>query len=60
VSENIEANKASSRRLYEEVFGQRNDAAADEIVEAWFLPDRMTLWRQLGLFPGPPTPATRA
>jgi predicted ester cyclase len=23
------------------------------IVEAWFVPDRMTLWRQLGLLPRP-------
>jgi predicted ester cyclase len=150
MSENIEDNKAAAKRLYEEIFGRGNDAAADEIltadvinhgpgvppvvgaeplkrqaallrtafpdlrvvleqqladgdrvaslwkasgthtgplnlptgvlepsgvaiefdemridrfvngriVEAWFLPDRMTLWRQLGLFPAP-TQGTR-
>jgi glyoxylase I family protein len=30
------------------------------IVEAWFLPDRMTLWRQLGLVPAPPAPSPRS
>ncbi len=24
------------------------------IVESWFLPDRLTLWQQLGLIPSPP------
>jgi hypothetical protein len=32
---------------------------AGRIVEAWLLPDRMTLWRQLGLLPGPPASAPR-
>jgi hypothetical protein len=31
-----------------------------QIVEPWFLPDRMTLWRQLGLFPAPPPPGPSA
>ena len=26
----------------------------DRIVESWFLPDRFTLWQQLGLLPTPP------
>jgi predicted ester cyclase len=28
--------------------------AAGRIAEAWFIPDRFTLWRQLGLLPEPP------
>jgi predicted ester cyclase len=34
MTENIEANKASSRRLYEEVFGRGNYDVADEILAA--------------------------
>jgi len=33
--------------------------AGGMIVESWFIPDRMSLWRQLGLFPAPPVPASR-
>ena len=29
--------------------------AHGRIVESWFIPDRLTLWRQLGLIPGPTT-----
>jgi predicted ester cyclase len=25
----------------------------EQIAESWFIPDRMTLWQQLGLFPSP-------
>lgn len=25
------------------------------IVESWFIPDRLTLWQQLGLLPSPPS-----
>jgi predicted ester cyclase len=32
--------------------------AGGRIVEAWFMPDRMTLWQQLGLLPAPPGPAS--
>ena len=32
----------------------RIDRYADgKIVESWFIPDRMTLWQQLGLIPSP-------
>ncbi len=34
--------------------------AGGRIVESWFLPDRMTLWRQLGLFPAPTAPSPRS
>jgi predicted ester cyclase len=30
------------------------------IAESWFLPDRMTLWRQLGLLPTPTPPRSGA
>ena len=30
------------------------------IVESWFIPDRFTLWQQLGLLPPPPSPQSRA
>jgi predicted ester cyclase len=34
----------------------RIDRFADyRIVESWFLPDRFTLWQQLGLIPRPPS-----
>lgn len=29
--------------------------AGGRIVESWFIPDRMTLWQQLGLLPAPLT-----
>jgi predicted ester cyclase len=29
------------------------------IVESWFIPDRFTLWQQLGLIPAPPTTPAR-
>jgi predicted ester cyclase len=33
--------------------------AGGRIVESWFIPDRMSLWQQLGLFPAPPVPASQ-
>jgi predicted ester cyclase len=29
--------------------------SGDRIVESWFLPDRFSLWQQLGLIPAPPS-----
>jgi predicted ester cyclase len=42
-------------------FGEiRIDRFADgRIVESWFLPDRFTLWQQLGLLPAAPPPRTK-
>lgn len=35
----------------------RIDRHADgRIVESWWIPDRFTLWQQLGLLPAPPAP----
>jgi predicted ester cyclase len=34
--------------------------AAGRIVESWFIPDRMTLWQQLGLMPAPASPPHQA
>jgi predicted ester cyclase len=31
--------------------------AGGRIVESWWIPDRFTLWQQLGLLPAPPEPA---
>jgi predicted ester cyclase len=31
--------------------------AMGRIVESWWIPDRLTLWQQLGLLPAPPAPA---
>ena len=28
--------------------------AGGRIVESWFIPDRLSLWRMLGLIPAPP------
>ena len=36
----------------------RIDRYADgRIVESWWIPDRFTLWQQLGLLPAPPAPS---
>jgi predicted ester cyclase len=31
--------------------------AGDQIIESWFIPDRLTLWQQLGLVPTPGVPS---
>lgn len=38
---------------FEEIRIDRFDG--DRIVESWFIPDRFTLWQQLGLIPSPGT-----